>query len=94
MSDESTDTAVALVEGISQEQWSYWHQHPCSRLLRRYLKDYAEATEMAAVELWKSGKIELSLEHEMRSRIVQLKEIEILKFEDLMKFYDVPKEQT
>lgn len=94
MSDESADTAVPLLDGISQEQWNYWHNHPCSRLQRKYLRDYAESLKIAVLQRWQAGELELSTEHEIKNRIVQCAEIEQLSFENLREFYDVPKEQT
>lgn len=93
MSDEAADTAFPLIDGVSQEQWNYWHSHPVSRLVRKYLRDYSEALEQTALARWKAGELELSAEHEIKSRIVQLGEIEILKFEDVKEFYDVPSAQ-
>lgn len=92
--DETADTAAPLLDGINQEQWNYWHQHPCSRLLRKYLTDYAEALMLTVVNQWKARELVLATENEIRGRVVQLDEIEKLSFEDLKEFYDVPKEQT
>lgn len=92
--DEAADTAIPLLDGVSQEQWNYWHSHPATRLFRKYLRDYSEALEQTALARWKAGELELSAEHEIRNRIVQCGEIERLSFQDLRDFYDVPKEQT
>lgn len=94
MSDEAADTAVHLLDGISQEQWNYWHNHPCSLLLRKYLKDYAESMKIAVVQRWQAGTLDPQTENEWRGKVIQLHEIEILSFKDVHEFYDVPKEQT
>lgn len=94
MSDEAEDSTIpTLGDGVTQEQWNYWHQHPCSKLLRKYLRDYAEALEQTALARWKSGELELSSEHEIKNRIVQCGEVERVSFQDLRDFYHVPKEQ-
>ena len=89
-SDEASHIGDPLVGGISQYQWNYWHQHPCSLVLRKYLRDYAEAMKLALMQRWEQGALDLSTEHEIRSRIVQLAEIEKLRFEDVRQFYAPP----
>jgi hypothetical protein len=91
--DETADSAISLLDDINQEQWNYWHNHPCSRLLRKYLRDYSEALEQTAMNRWRAREIDLSTENEIRGRLVQLSEIEILKFEDVREFYEVPSQE-
>jgi hypothetical protein len=96
--DEAVDAAARghvdreHVHGITREQWSYWHSHPVTRLMREYLREYAISLEQAALQRWRERTLVLADEHEIRNRIVQIAEIEKLAFDDVKQFYEEPKE--
>lgn len=99
--DEHEETADASargaiehehVKGITRQQWNYWHSHPVTRLMREYLRDYAEQLGREAMERWLAGTLVLSDEHAIRNRMVQIGEIEKLAFENVKGFYEEAKE--
>lgn len=93
--DEAADAPTRnLVHGVSQHDWNYWHSHPATRLLRKYLRDYAESLEAALLQRWREDKLQLATEHEIRNRLVQIAEIEKLRFDDVKRFYETESETT
>jgi len=92
--DDEADETVLRINDVTQADWNYWHSHPASRLLRKYLRDFSETLELALLQRWRAKELDLSTEHEVRNRIIQLGEIEKLTFENVADFYETPREET
>ena len=72
---------------ISKEDFNSFKHHPVMKYLRQYFKDYRQMLLNEVFSRWEAGAIELTLEKEVRGRVVQINEILDLEFEHIRNFY-------
>ena len=72
---------------IQESDYNHWKHHPVSKIYRQFLADYRQMLLKEVFAQWEAGAVELTLEKEVRGRIVQLNEILDLEFEHIRNFY-------
>ena len=78
---------MSVLNGIEEAEYKAWRHHPVTRLVLQYLEDYRAALVKEAVGRWESGKLVLTDEHELRGRILVVREIGELPFSAIEEFY-------
>lgn len=68
-------------------EFNLWKHHPVTKVFMQYLRDYAEVVKNAAVEDWMGGRMQLSTEQEMRTRLLMISEITEIELESIERFY-------
>lgn len=76
-----------ILQGIEEPEFKAWRHHPVTKLLLQYLADYRESLIKEAVGRWEAGQLILTDEHELRARVVTVKELIELQFTMIVEFY-------
>lgn len=84
------------VKGITPEDFANWKHNPVSKVVRRFLKDYADSIGKEALNqfLGKGALFTESAQLEMRGRMLAALEASELSFESLASFYQAEEDDA
>lgn len=83
------------VKGITAEDFASWRHNPVSKVVRKFLEDYADAIGKEALSRFiDGGSLTESAQQEMRGRLLAARELAELSFESLASFYQEEKEEN
>lgn len=86
-------TPEPTVHGIAESDYQAWKHHPVTKLLLRYMADFRSVLIRETTERWEAGSLILAEEHEMRARVVTLRELGELPFAAIHNFYQEGSEE-
>lgn len=72
---------------VREDQFGAWRNHPMSRFMFQYLNERADEMEQLALAQWRSGKLTLVTEQEMRGRVSEMRDIAAIDFKAIAGFY-------
>ena len=82
----------ARLRDLSPHEFQLWRHHPVSVALRAYLEDYQQVLQQALLEQWRAGSLQLTLETEIRGRILAVSEMIELSWPDIQALYGLENE--
>lgn len=77
------------LNGIVESDYQAWRHHPVTRLLLQYIADYRDVLVRETITRWEGGGLVLADEHEMRARVMILKELGELPWSAIQEFYQM-----
>ena len=78
----------ARLRGLTEEDYKRWRHHPVTVLVRQYLRDLQGDLRRQAIEAWEAGRLQLSAESDIRTRIHVVEAFLTLPFDAMVAFYE------
>ena len=73
---------------LAEAEYLNWKHHPVSKVFFRYLSDFRETLLKVHLAEWEAGKIDTTVDLEMRGRVLILSDLTSLPFSSIQNFYE------
>lgn len=74
-------------QDLTEDNFGSWRRHPATKAFMQFLEDYAQTLADGHMNRWLGGKTEPDLEAEARGRVLTLREIVALEYNDIIERY-------